>query len=265
MNGREPALVAVGRVDLALVLHDRGERQRLAAGAGAEIDDMLARPRIDQQSRELGALVLHLDQALDEGGLGMDRRILGVGPEHDAQSERRPARRRRAQMRERGRNPLAIGLERIDAQIERRAAGERRALLRPLRAEHFGEMRVEPFRIVAGDPGRRACKRGAFERRALGRLERRRRMAGTVAQARDRLHVELALQPQHAEHQVARPLPAHEKSRRSLAAERVIDDARDGGAIAGAGETARQAPGLERVGRRPALRLDLGQDLDGCR
>ena len=51
----EPALVAVGRVDLALVLHDGGERQRLAAGAGAEVDDVLARPRIDQQGGELGA------------------------------------------------------------------------------------------------------------------------------------------------------------------------------------------------------------------
>ena len=89
-------------------------------------------------------------------------------------------------------------------------------------------------------------------------------MAGAVAQPRDGVDLELALEPQHAEHQGARRLVAHQESRRGLAPKRVIDDARDGGAIARAGEAVRQAPVLERIGRGPALRLDLGEHLDGC-
>ena len=198
-----------------------------------------------------------------KAGSAWTRRALGVGAEHDAQAERRPAGGRRAQVRERFQHLLAIGLERIDPQVERRAAGERRAFGCALLAEHGGEMGVEPFRIVAGDPGRRAIEGGGFERGALGRLERGRRMAGAVAQPRDGVRLELALEAQHAEHQGARAAVAHQERGRGLAAQRVIDDAGDGGAVARAGEAARQAPGLERIGRRPALRLDLGQNLDG--
>jgi hypothetical protein len=194
----------------------------------------------------------------------MDRRILGMGVEHDAQSERRPARRDGAEMGERGRNPLAVGLERIDAQVERRTTCERRALGCPLHAEDVGKMRIEPLRIVARDPRRGAGERRTFKCRALRRLERRGRMAGTVAETRYGVHIELALEPQHAEHQSPRPIPAHQEGRRGLAPERVIGDAGDGGTITGPGEPARQAPGLEGVGCRPALRLDLGEDLDSC-
>ena len=42
MDRREAALVGVGRVDLPVVLHRGGERERLAARAGAEIDHLLA-------------------------------------------------------------------------------------------------------------------------------------------------------------------------------------------------------------------------------
>ena len=174
-------------------------------------------------------------------------------------------------MSERRQHPLAIGLEGVDAQIERRAAGEPRPLLGPLRAEYLGEMWVEPFRIIAGDPGRRARDGGAFARGTLERgtlrgLERGGRMARAVAQARDRLHVELALQPQHAEHQIARLIPAHEGNPpKPCGGARHRGQARDGGAIAGAGELLRQAPRLEGVVGRPPLRLDLAEHLDSCR
>ena len=79
VDRREPALVVVGGVELALVLHRRRERQRLAAGAGAEVDHLLAGLGAGKQRGKLRALVLDLDQALDEGRLGMDRRALGVG------------------------------------------------------------------------------------------------------------------------------------------------------------------------------------------
>ena len=39
---REPVAVGIVGEDLAAILHARGERQRLAAGAGAEIEHLLA-------------------------------------------------------------------------------------------------------------------------------------------------------------------------------------------------------------------------------
>ena len=79
VDRREPALVVVGGVDLALVLHRGRQRQRLAAAAGAEIDHLLAGLGAGEQRRKLRAFVLDFDQALEIGGLGMDRRALGVG------------------------------------------------------------------------------------------------------------------------------------------------------------------------------------------
>ena len=55
----------------------------------------------------------------------------------------------------------------------------------------------------------------------------------------------------------------HEPASRGLPAERVVDEARDGGAVLRAGEAVGQAPVLEGVGRRPAAGLDIAQDLDG--
>ena len=62
----EPMRGDVAGDEMPAIAHGRGERQGLAAGAGAEIDDAHARPRIDQQRRELRALVLHLDLAAFE-------------------------------------------------------------------------------------------------------------------------------------------------------------------------------------------------------
>jgi hypothetical protein len=168
VDGRQAPLVVVGRIDLAAVLHESCERKCLAAGTGAKIDHVLAGARLRQKSGKLRALVLHLDPPLDEGGLGMDRRVLGLGAKRNAQAPRRPAGRHGAKMRERGLRARTIRLERIDAQIERRAACERRALGGALLAEHTGKMRIEPLRIIAGNPRRRAGEACLFERRALG-------------------------------------------------------------------------------------------------
>src|SRR5689334_3306588 len=90
MDRREAALVGVGRENLALVLHHGGKRERLATRAGAEIDHLFARLRAAQRRGELRALILNLDLALQEGGLRMDRRALGVGTDLDAQAPWRP-------------------------------------------------------------------------------------------------------------------------------------------------------------------------------
>ena len=55
---------------------------------------------------------------------------------------------------------------------------------------------------------------------------------------------------------------AHQIGGRGAAAQRVIDQAGDAGAVAGAGEAVRQAPVLQRVGGRPPARLDVGQNFD---
>ena len=143
------ALVDVGRVDLAAIFHRCGERQRLAAGAGGEIDHLLARFGAGEQRGKLRAFVLDFDRALAKHRLGMDRRAFGIGAKPDAQAERRPSRRFGAKMLELWQHLLALGDERVDAHIERRAARQRRALGGPLVAEHPREMRIEPIRIVA--------------------------------------------------------------------------------------------------------------------
>ena len=102
MDRRQPPLVGIGGVDLALVLHRGGERQRLAAGAGAEIDHLLAGLCAGQQRGKLRAFVLDFDQAFDEGRLGMDRGAFRAGVELDAQAGGRPARRLGMEIAQRG-------------------------------------------------------------------------------------------------------------------------------------------------------------------
>ena len=100
VDRRELPLVAVGCNQPSLALHQRRERQGLAAGASAEVDDLLAGLCRRQQSCKLRALVLNLDGALDEILLYMNAGVAGVGAEVDAQARRRPRRRLRAEMGE---------------------------------------------------------------------------------------------------------------------------------------------------------------------
>src|SRR5262249_7446466 len=126
-----------------------------------------------------------------------------------------------------------------------------------------GETGTEPLRVVAGDPGRSAVETGGVEARALVRGERRRGETPAVGERRDRTGIELALEPQHAERDRARARLPPDVGARGAPAQRVIDEAGDRGAVAGAGEAVREAPVLERIGCRPPPRLDLGNDLDG--
>src|SRR5262249_33668191 len=59
----EPRRRDVAGDQMTLVLHAGGERQRLATGAGAEIDDAHAGLHGREQGCQLRALVLHLDPA----------------------------------------------------------------------------------------------------------------------------------------------------------------------------------------------------------
>ena len=121
---------------------------------------------------------------------------------------------------------VALALERVDAQVERRARGERGALLRALVAEGAGEGGIEPFRIIAGDMRRRGGEIAGREPRALVLAQRLRREARAVGELADRLGIEPALAPEHAEHGGARRLGAHQIRARGAPAQRVVDDAR---------------------------------------
>ena len=158
---------------------------------------------------------------------------------------------------------VARAFERVDAQIERRARGERRALLDARFSEHAKKMRIEPFRIIARDMRRRAGEIGSLERGTLGLRQRGGRKARTVERPFDRCEVVAAFELEHADEVGARRRLAHREGARRLPAQRVIDQARDRGAVGGAGEAALEPPFLERIGGRPARGLDLAQDLDG--
>ena len=158
---------------------------------------------------------------------------------------------------------VALRLQRIDPQVERRARRERRRLCRTLVAENAGEMRIEPFRIVAGNPRGSTSEIGRAEPRALVLRQRVGRETRAVGEPRDQLGVEVAFKTQHAEDGRAWRLGAHHKGGGGLAAQRVIDQAGDGGAVAGTGKAVRKAPILERSGRRTTLNLDIPENLDG--
>ena len=71
-----------------------------------------------------------------------------------------------------------------------------------------------------------------------------------------------ALARQHPEQHRARRVGAHDPGGRCLAAQRVVDEARDRGAVARAGEAMRQAPILQRLRGRTPPRLDVGEHFD---
>ena len=166
-------------------------------------------------------------------------------------------------MGERGERAVAAAFERVDPQVDRRATGQRPALLDRVLAAALGEGGGEPFGIVAAHGIGRAGEVAGAQPLALGLGQRRRRVALAAEQRRDFRFVEVAQLLERADGDGARARLAHQPGGRTLAAQRVVDEAGDRGAVARAGEAARQAPILERVDRRPAARLDVGEHFDG--
>ena len=152
----EPHAVGIVGIELPGILHQRRERQGLAAGAGAKVDDLLAGPGAGEQGRDLRAFVLHLVPAFAVAGLGLDMRAAaGARRLLDAHPERRMRRRLRLEAAQRLQHLVAIGLQRVRPEIDGSAAGERRPFLRRPRPERALEFGREPFRIIAPDMGRR--------------------------------------------------------------------------------------------------------------
>ena len=123
LQGIEPVAGHVERIQPTGVAHRRAECQRLAAGAGAEIDHHLAALGIGEQRQQLAAFVLHLDIAAREQLQLVQRRL--------ALHAQAPGRIRCRLGRDVGRGQcglhlIALGFQRIDAQIERRGFIEAR-------------------------------------------------------------------------------------------------------------------------------------------
>ena len=64
VDRRELPLADVGCVELSAIVHRRRQRQRLAAGACGEIDNLLAGLCSGEQSGELRSLILNFDHSL---------------------------------------------------------------------------------------------------------------------------------------------------------------------------------------------------------
>src|SRR5664280_3242413 len=107
---------------------------------------------------------------------------------------------------------------------------------RPRVAEGTREMRLEPFRIVAGDVRGRAGHVGVVKAFSFIVAQRRGPIIRAVGERGDGLAVEAALSLKHAEQNGARRVGAHQIRARRPPTQRVVDQPRDGGAIAGAGE-----------------------------
>ncbi len=256
MQWREPARIEVGREQAAAIGHQRGERQRLAAGSGAEVDHRLAGLCSCQQGDELRALVLDLEAAGEEGRFGLERWPSPVHAGLEAQRIGRPGAGLRGGMGKLARQSLARRLQPVGADVDL-------AFRDSLGPEGAGKAGPEPFGHVGTHPVRRARQRQGHQPVDLIALERRGRVVLAGAERGDLLQIQPALAREHAEHQSARRVRPHHMRAGGLPAQRVIDQRGDRGAILRAGEAARQAPVLERVGRRPAPLDDVVQNLDG--
>jgi hypothetical protein len=87
----QPGEALVGNVvgvEAAGVLHQGAEKQRLATGAGAEIDDHFAAFRLQQVAEQLAAFVLDLESAVEKQRMPGQRRLVA-----QADGQRRQAAR----------------------------------------------------------------------------------------------------------------------------------------------------------------------------
>ena len=109
---------------------------------------------------------------------------------------------------------------------------------------------------------RRSGEIRSGEARTFSLRELPRRMALAGEQRGNSISVEAARLPERAEHFGSGACIAHDPGGRAFPAQRVIDEARNRRAVAGAGEAMRQAPVLHRVGRRAATRLDVREHFD---
>ena len=236
----------------------RRQRQRLAAGARAQIEHLQARAGAAEQGCHLRALVLHLEPAL--AVRASPPRRAGARPAPSGAGMRTPT----------GDSGVGSAPKRASAfttfsrvafsVLTRRSTGAR--WLKPApsaaarAAEGALERRQQPVGNVAVDVrGRVGGQRGGERSpsppaikgamRVLGAVGRRRHLVGRHGEGARR----------RAERQRARGVGAHPRRDRALPPQRVVDERADRRPVAGAREAVRLAPVGER-GRRRAVALE---------
>src|SRR5690606_7549059 len=133
-------------------------------GAGAEVDDTLAGLRQGEACRELRALVLDLELAIQKARLALQRGAAAVLAHRKAQAVGGMGRGQRTEVLELAGEGFSRRLERVDADVERRTRHHGLHLVDGGLAEGCGEGGREPFREVARDMRRcigerwRGCK-----------------------------------------------------------------------------------------------------------
>jgi hypothetical protein len=155
----------------------------------------------------LRALVLDLDQAAFVGPAGAQART-----PRDPQAERRERRRfgRDGFFRKRRQGRRAFAFQRIDPQIEAGRRDQRREFIRRRRTEAGLELRPQPLRAFARDPGRlrrvgQVLARQSREQRALPVIEPGRSIDAAVKQPGQLLGPAALDQDQRGEDDAARP------------------------------------------------------------
>ena len=207
LGARQPRLGHLAGDHPPLARHARRQGQRLAAGTGAEIDDLVPRPGIGQQGDKLRTLVLDLDGAGLEQTVRRQRRP-AAHPKPDRRQRRRLDRDARRGKHRQGRG--AIELQLVDAKVDRRRAEQGRQLGREGLAEAglqrrrgpvgaFGGRRSGHVRIVDPMAGQ------GTDQPDLRLAERRRGIAVAVEPEAEPVHRAVFHQGQVGQHQRTGP------------------------------------------------------------
>ena len=222
---REPARGGVESVEPPVRVHEVAEQQRLAAGAGAEVDHQVAALRCDQQPEQLAAFVLHLDRSRAEQLVPVDGRVSLAGA-HRAVSRRgvralMPSRTKRASTASRvvfiRFTRRSSGAGSLQAARQREQCGLAEPRQQPV---------DQPVRQIAAQRERQlvqATSHAPVEPVRLGRVDERRELpAGDAAQFREA-----------REHQAARVRAARQMFEQALAPQAGEHGLGDEGPVAG--------------------------------
>ena len=254
--------VGIMGVDLALVRHHGGKRQGLAPCPGTDIGDLFAGLGTSQQGSDLRGLVLDFEPALAMRRLGFDGGIaLLMTGRRDAHAPGRQFAGNGAEFFECSQQFRAIGLERVGPEIDRRPACKCGTLLRCAVAKGAYERRRQPFGKVAGNMRRQSNRQWSAERSAFG-VGQFARAVGLGEMRCDAVDGPLPHIVKRCDCKGARRGLAHTCRQRIAMAQDVEDQSTDGVAIAGACETMRLGPILERLGCRPVMRFHFAKNFD---
>ena len=105
-------------------------------------------------------------------------------------------------------------------------------------------MRLEPFRIVTRDVRRRATDIRLRQACTLVGSERFGSILRAISQPSDGVDVHPSFALKHAQQNCARCVGTHDIGARCAPSQRVVNQPRDCGAVAGAGKAVREAPRL---------------------